>query len=113
MNDDPETKRIMKKIDRDMNKHYKDKLVNLYTEKPIQFDSKTVYKTMEKLNSGKEVSKKTLVKMLYQLHYMILEYQSLVNGMNCISRDAKRYADSHVKIAYPEQKNRRATKKGD
>lgn len=97
-----------KKLDREMDKwakkQYEGKLVNLFTEKPIQFDKKTVYKTMEKLNSGKEVSKKTLVKMLYQLQYMIPEYQSLVGGMRFIAKEAKNIADSHVKIAYPELK---------
>lgn len=97
-----------KKFDQEMDKwakkQYDGKLVNLFTEKPIQFDKKTVYKTMDKLNSGKEVSKKTLVKMLYQLQYMIPEYQSLVFLMNCIAKDAKNHADSHAKIAFLDKK---------
>lgn len=101
MNDFDEQK-FDEEIERWSDEQYKGKLVNLYKEKPIQFDKKSVYMAMEKLNLGKEVSKKTLVKMLYQLQYMILEYQSLVCLMTCISNDAKAYADRHSKIAYPE-----------
>lgn len=94
-------KKLEKVLDDLAKKEYKGKLVNLLNERPIQFDKKTVHRTMERLNSGKEVSKKTLVKMLYQLQYMIPEYQALVSAMNSISMKAKRYADIHEKIAYP------------
>lgn len=102
MIDDFDEKKFDQEMDKWAKKQYKGKLVNLFTEKPIQFDKKTVYKTMEKLNSGKEVSKKTLVKMLYQLQYIIPEYQSLVFLMNCISKDAQKHVDYHGKIAYPD-----------
>ena len=102
--DDFDEKKFEQEMERWSNEQYKGKLVNLYNEKPIQFDKKTVYKTMEKLNSGKDVSKKILVKMLNQLQYMIPEYQSLVFLMNCIAKDAKNHADRHAKIAYLELK---------
>ena len=93
-----------KKFDQEMDKwaknNYKNKLVNLFVEKPIQFDKKTVYKTMEKLNSGKEVNKKTLVKMLYQLQYTITEYQSLVHSLSYFADEAKIAASRHAKTAY-------------
>lgn len=104
MIDDFDEKKFEKEMDKWSNEQYKGKLVNLYNEKPIQFDKKSVHKTMDKLNSGKEVSKKTLVKMLYQLQYMIPEYQSLVFLMNCIAKDAKNHADSHAKIAFLDKK---------
>ena len=93
-----------KKFDQEMDKwaknHYKNKLVNLFVEKPIQFDKKTVYKTMEKLNSGKDVSKKTLVKMLNQLQYTITEYQSLVRSLSYFADEAKITASKHTRLAY-------------
>lgn len=104
MTDDFDVKKLEKEMDEWAKKQYKGKLVNLYNEKPIQFDVKSVRNMRDKLNSGKEVNKKTLVKMLNQLQYMIPEYRSLVFGMNCISVKAKKYADSHTRVAYPDPK---------
>lgn len=44
---DFDEQKFEKEMDKWAKNRYKNKLVNLFVEKPIQFDKKTVYKTME------------------------------------------------------------------
>lgn len=82
-------------------KIYKDKLVNLANEIPIQFDIEAIYKAKERLNSGKNVSKKTLVKMLHQLQYVTIEYRSLVSSFDYYANEIKQLTDRHKMLACP------------
>lgn len=87
----------------EIDKFYKNKLVNLWNEPRLQFTWDDVYKMLLELNKGKEVSKSTqkkIVKMLHQMCYQIECYQELVDSISYGAEEMKELHKVHRGIAY-------------
>lgn len=94
----------MKRVRKETKPVKKPVVARLFEKEPIQFERQDVYEVMTMLNEGKYVSKKTLVKMLYQLQYQLVEYQSLVTNLGCCEKTFARLIDRHRSLAYYNKK---------
>lgn len=81
-----------------MKKQKKSELVDLFNEFPVQFTNTDVHKELTRINNGGAVNVKKIVKMLYQLQYIMPEYESLRHSMHWMAKEMREQADFHFKI---------------
>ena len=81
-----------------MTKQKKSELVDRFNELPLQFTNTDVHKELTRINNGGKVNVKKIVKMLYQLQYIMPEYESLRDSVHWFAKEAKERDDYHFGI---------------
>lgn len=83
----------------------KTQIVNLAAEDPIvKYDMAYVNKILEKLNSGKEVNSKIIIRLIHQMLYQMQYISSYQNRIHFVKEDLKQIQDDMDKLIFPEMK---------
>lgn len=76
----------------------KKQLLDLHEIKCVQFNKTQVYKELVRINNGGKVNAKLVVKMLWQLNYIMPEYESLRFAIAHACNELISEANRHLEI---------------
>lgn len=73
-------------------------VVDLASAKPIWADTKQVYDELVRINRGCAINRKKVVELLFQMHYIMGEYESLRFAVNHAAQSLVSTAKRHLRI---------------